>query len=337
MQIIIMRSRLSQATSLTLSTKHVIALVFAMSVLILFGAVLMMGITSRMLNSDSAVIRGLIPTSLMSNIGAPMLSKDQYLKENLNAMAIKVGEMQAQLIRLDALGERVQGLAGVKPEDFNFKEPPSRGGPEILVPPSASLAPQTSLMPLTPSGDTSLQNFQEILKNVEKDVSHRADYLNVVESKLMGFKMQAKLLPTIVPVNVGYNASSFGYRSDPFTGRSAMHEGIDFSAPTGTPIVAAAGGVVIVAEYHHEFGNMIEIDHGGDMISRYAHTSKIGVKVGDIVRRGQYIANIGTTGRSTGSHLHFEVRIKGVPQNPHKFLNAGIERVSSASFSNLLR
>lgn len=323
MQIIIMRSRLSQATSLTLSTKHLCALVFAMFLLILLGALLMMGVTSRMLNSDSAFVRGMIPEALASNIGSPVLSKDKYLKENLNAMAVKLGEMQAQLIRLDALGERVQGLAGVKPEDFNFKEPPSRGGAEVLT------SPATSSM--------SLVNFQSALDSVEKDLNYRADYLNVVESKLIGFKMQAKLLPTIVPVNVGYNASSFGYRLDPFTGRSSMHEGIDFSAPTGTPIVAAAGGVVIAAEYHPEFGNMLEIDHGGDMISRYAHSSKLLVKVGDIVRRGQHIANIGSTGRSTGSHLHFEVRIKGVPQNPHKFLNAGLERITSPAFSSLLR
>lgn len=323
MQIIIMHSRLVQAKSVTLSSKHVYAFIFAIFLFILLGAVLMMGITSRIVNSDSKFVRGLIPEALISNLGSPMMSQDRYLKENLNAMAVKLGEMQAQIIRLDALGERVQGLAGVKPEDFNFKEPPSRGGMEV---------------PLTNSGgQLNLVSFQSMMDNVGKDLNYRSDYLNVVESKLMGYKMQAKLLPTIAPVNVGYNASSFGYRLDPFSGRSAMHEGLDFSAPTGTPIVAAAGGVVIAAEYHPEFGNMVEIDHGADMMTRYAHSSKILVKVGDIVRRGQHIANIGSTGRSTGSHLHFEVRIKGVPQNPQKFLNAGLERITSPSFSSLLR
>jgi murein DD-endopeptidase MepM/ murein hydrolase activator NlpD len=323
MQIIIMHSRLVQAKSVTLSSKHVYAFIFAIFLFILLGAVLMMGITSRIVNSDSKFVRGLIPEALMSNLGSPMMSQDRYLKENLNAMAVKLGEMQAQIIRLDALGERVQGLAGVKPEDFNFKEPPSRGGMEV---PISNLGNQLSLV-----------SFQSMMDNVGKDLNYRSDYLNVVESKLMGYKMQAKLLPTIAPVNVGYNASSFGYRLDPFTGRSAMHEGLDFSAASGTPIVAAAGGVVIAAEYHPEFGNMVEIDHGADMMTRYAHASKLLVKVGDIVRRGQHIANIGSTGRSTGSHLHFEVRIKGVPQNPQKFLNAGLERISSPSFSNLLR
>ena len=168
-----------------------------------------------------------------------------------------------------------------------------------------------------------MTEFQAALDAISKDVEQRSDYLNVVETKLMGFKVQSKLLPTIQPVNVSYNASGFGWRLDPFSGHSAFHEGIDFSGPTGTPIVASAGGVVISAEYHPQFGNMLEIDHGGEIVTRYAHSSKIYVKLGDIVKRGQHIADIGSTGRSTGAHLHFEVRVKDIPQNPHKFLSAG--------------
>jgi len=224
---------------------------------------------------------------------------------------------------LDALGERVQGLAGVKPEEFNFKEAPGRGGAEVLTD--------------VPKSDLNLQDFQASLDALSKDLNYRSDYLNVVESKLMSFKLQAKLLPTIVPVNVGYNASTFGRRLDPFSGRVAFHEGLDFSAPSGTPIVAAAGGVVVSAEYHPEFGNLLEIDHGGDMMTRYAHASKLLAKVGDIVKRGQHIANIGSTGRSTGAHLHFEVRIKGVAQNPHKFLNAGTDGANAARLANIGR
>ncbi|HXA46618.1 MAG TPA: M23 family metallopeptidase, partial [Burkholderiaceae bacterium] len=153
-----------------------------------------------------------------------------------------------------------------------------------------------------------------------------SDYMNVVETTLMNFKVKSKLLPTIHPVNVSYNASGFGWRIDPFTGRSAFHEGIDFPSPIGTPIVAAAGGVVIASEYHHEYGNMLEIDHGNDIVTRYAHTSRILVKVGDIVRRGQHVADIGSTGRSTGAHLHFEVLVRGMQQDPHKFLSAGAEQ-----------
>nr|WP_315486082.1 M23 family metallopeptidase [uncultured Undibacterium sp.] len=323
MQVIIMHSRLTQAKSLTLTSKHLAIFVSLFVLFAFFISVLVINLTARYSTSDSMLVKAILPAALQNDGVVGITSNDKYLKENLAAMAVKVGEMQAQLIRLDALGERVQGLAGVKPEEFNFKEPPGRGGAEVSVAPSKA--------------DSNLVDFQTSLDMLAKDVNYRSDYFNVVESKLMSFKLQAKLLPTIVPVNVGYNASTFGRRLDPFSGRTAFHEGLDFSAPTGTPIVAAAGGVVIAAEYHPEFGNMLEIDHGGDMITRYAHASKLFAKVGDIVKRGQHIANIGSTGRSTGAHLHFEVRIKGIPQNPHKFLNAGNEGADISKIASLVR
>jgi len=236
--------------------------------------------------------------------------KEKYLKENLAVMAVKLGEMQAQLMRLDALGERVQGLAGVRPEAFNFKEKPGRGGME-----TSDIG--------GPGRDFSISELQKMLDALALDVGHRSDYMNAVESTLMSDKIKSRLLPTNPPVNVAYNSSSFGWRIDPFTGQNAFHEGLDFPAPTGTPIVAAAAGVVIAAEYHYQFGNMLEIDHGNDLITRYAHASQLYVKVGDIVKRGQHVADIGTTGRSTGPHLHFEVRIRGVAQDPRKFLALG--------------
>jgi lysostaphin len=230
---------------------------------------------------------------------------EEFLRQNLNAMAVKLGEMQAQLMRLDALGERVSGLAGIKPQDFRQGEVPGRGG---AVP--------------THGRDLSLNEFARELDKLSKGVESRADYLNVAESELFNAKLKAKRLPTALPVNADYNASGFGNRIDPITGQAAMHEGIDFIAPPGSPIAAAAGGVVIAAEWHHAFGNMIEIDHGGDIVTRYAHTSTMLVKAGDIIRRGQKIAEVGSTGRSTGPHLHFEVRFRGVAQNPAKFLQA---------------
>jgi murein DD-endopeptidase MepM/ murein hydrolase activator NlpD len=137
-------------------------------------------------------------------------------------------------------------------------------------------------------------------------------------------------MPTIPPVDVRWNASSFGWRLDPFTGQNAMHEGIDFLSETGTPIHAAAGGLVVAAEYHHQYGWMLDIDHGNDFTTRYAHTSKLLVKAGDVVRRGQTVAEVGSTGRSTGAHLHFEVRYKGVAQNPNRFLQAAAGNVITA-------
>jgi murein DD-endopeptidase MepM/ murein hydrolase activator NlpD len=114
--------------------------------------------------------------------------------------------------------------------------------------------------------------------------------------------------------------SGFGFRTDPITGRGALHMGLDFPADTGTPIMAAAGGVVINAETHAAYGQTVDIDHGNGLVTRYAHASKLLVKRGDLVKRGQTVANVGNTGRSTGPHLHFEVLVDGVPQNPARFL-----------------
>jgi murein DD-endopeptidase MepM/ murein hydrolase activator NlpD len=137
------------------------------------------------------------------------------------------------------------------------------------------------------------------------------------------------MVPTEKPVVGVQVGSPFGFRIDPITGRSALHTGLDFPSDPGTPILSAAGGVVVVQEYHAAYGNMVEVDHGNDLITRYAHASRVLVKKGDIVKRGQKIAEVGSTGRSTGPHLHFEVWVSGVPQDPQRFLAAG-ENVAAA-------
>ena len=143
-----------------------------------------------------------------------------------------------------------------------------------------------------------------------------------MESRLFDQKIKRMMVPTQLPVS-GNLGSTFGWRIDPFTGRSALHTGLDFPAMPGTSIHAAAGGVVVAQEFHAEYGNMIEIDHGNDLITRYAHASRVFVRKGDLIKRGQKLAEVGTTGRSTGPHLHFEVLVQGVPQDPQKFLQAG--------------
>lgn len=323
MQIILLRTRSTAARSVTLTHRHLLlaALLFVATV-ILCAAALTYFTYRHASDLNLPLLQDLSSSSSTDGAG----KKDKFVKENLAAMATKLGEMEARMMRLDALGERVQGLAGVKPEEFQFKnatphvnqEPPSAATPQASPPPPH---PDSKAQP-----DVSMLNFQKNLDTVALDIERRSDYMNVVETTLMNFKVRSKLLPTVQPVNVSYNESGFGWRTDPFTGRSAFHAGIDFPSPIGTPIVAAAGGVVVAAEYHHDYGNMLEIDHGNDIVTRYAHTSKILVKVGDIVRRGDRVAEIGTTGRSTGAHLHFEVLVKGVQQDPHKFLSAGAEQ-----------
>ncbi|MEC4719197.1 M23 family metallopeptidase [Noviherbaspirillum sp. CPCC 100848] len=315
MQIILLHPRFN-AKSVTLTHWHLLFAALAFIIAVIASASLLYYFTFR---HATELDIPLVKEALASATQDDTDKKDRYVRENLTAMAMKLGEMQAQLMRLDALGERVQGLAGVKPQEFNFKELPGRGG-------------------AAPSGikekPLSMNEFQQLLETTAKDVEHRADYMNVVETTLMSQKIRSKLLPTTQPVNVSYNASGFGWRLDPFNGRSAFHEGIDFAAAPGTPIVAAAGGVVIAAEYHHQFGNMLEIDHGNDMVTRYAHASRLHAKLGDIVKRGQHVADIGSTGRSTGAHLHFEVLVKGVQQDPHKFLAAGADQAKLAALAS---
>lgn len=228
--------------------------------------------------------------------------RDRFVRENLDVMAKRLGEMQAKMMQLESLGERVSGLAGINPNDIKLK--PGQGG--ALV----------SGRPLT------MEELNTTLADLDRLTDRRADLMAVMESRLFDQKVRTMMVPTQQPV-VGNLGSSFGWRIDPFTGRTALHTGLDFQATVGTPILAAAGGVVVAQELHPEYGNMIEVDHGKDLITRYAHTSRVYVKKGDLIKRGQRIADVGNTGRSTGPHLHFEVLVRGVPQDPQKFLMAG--------------
>ena len=153
-------------------------------------------------------------------------------------------------------------------------------------------------------------------------MDERSDQLGVLEALLVADSANRKFLPTLAPIVDGWFSSNFGYRIDPFTGLQSFHEGIDFPTNIGTPIVAAASGKVVYAGWHPQYGKMVDIDHGNGLVSRYAHASQVFVNEGDLVVRGQRVAAVGSTGRSTGPHLHFEVRLNGVPQNPARFLQS---------------
>jgi murein DD-endopeptidase MepM/ murein hydrolase activator NlpD len=233
-----------------------------------------------------------------------LAQQERVMRENLDAIALRVGEMQAKLVKLEALGERVTGMAGVKTDDL--KALPARvkggqGGP--FVPLTRPTAAQLS----------------EAIDRLDERADIGGDLFTLVESRLFEARLQALLVPSSHPVD-GPVGSGFGFRIDPITGRAALHTGLDFPADVGTSIHAAAGGMVVVSEVHPAYGNMIEIDHGNSLITRYAHASKLLVKVGMMVKRGQKIAEVGTSGRSTGPHLHFEVLVAGVQQNPARFL-----------------
>jgi murein DD-endopeptidase MepM/ murein hydrolase activator NlpD len=229
--------------------------------------------------------------------------RDKFVRENLDAMAQKVGDMQARMVKLEAMGDRVSGMAGLKPDDLSglTHGKGGSGGPYI------------------PMNQPSFEELNGALKLLDDAAGEQSDVLTLTESRLLESRLKTLMIPSSRPIDVAVG-SGFGFRADPFTGRGALHTGLDFPSPVGTEIHAAAGGVVRTAEMHPEYGLMLEIDHGNGLMTRYGHTSKILVKVGDLVKRGQVVADVGSTGRSTGPHLHFEVLVDGIPQDPQRFL-----------------
>lgn len=298
MQIIVVDKRLARALTLSITRRHALAasITLALSVLLLSGAFSFLTVRA------ASVFRIPILSDFVSFVSRDeMERKDQFVRDNVSALARKLGEVQAQLLRLDAVGERVGKAAGIRPEEFRFAQLPGRGG-------------------ALDSDPMTLRELDVALKQLSVSVEQRADYMSVIEAELRAQQVRQALLPHSKPLSDGFVGSGFGWRSDPFSGEMSHHSGIDFAAPTGTPIHAAAGGVVVVAEYHAVWGNIVEVDHGNSLLSRYAHASRLNVAPGDIVKRGQKLAEVGSTGRSTGSHLHFEVHHQGVAQNPAKFL-----------------
>ena len=301
MNIILVSGRLAKARTITLGLPQLTLLGLGMAMALVALAAGLHYVTLRFaaeLNLPH------LQTLLLSAQQQEREKTQSYLRENLNAMAVKLGQMQAQLVRLDTVGERLAKLAGFKPQDLMFGELPGRGGAVSTL----------------PSQDLSLGDFTRQLDILTRQVDDRGDKLGILESLFTLDSAKKKLVPTMLPVEGGWYSSNYGWRIDPFTGQRAFHEGIDVMAEVGTTIRAAAGGVVVYSDFHPQYGNMVEVDHGNDLITRYAHASKRLVRVGDVVLRGARIAEVGKTGRATGTHLHFEVRQRGGPVNPVQFL-----------------
>lgn len=244
--------------------------------------------------------------------------------EAAQALAVKVGELQASLSRLDVLGRRVAEVAGLPTDRISFVQ----DMPEAMVVLDEILAPTDAEAGRAPASDLERQ-----INEVQASLSRQSDYFLVLDMHLTGQIASVGHLPTTMPVgSYPYLSSSFGWRRHPFNGQISMHEGLDFSAPTGTPIRAAAGGVIRTVASHPGYGNMVEIDHGEGLLTRYAHAQTILVSEGALVTRGQMIAKVGSTGLSTGPHLHFEVRKNDKAMDPRLFLTGQplIEAVARA-------
>ncbi len=320
MNIILVSNNMAKAK--TLSILQVSMIVFALVMLpVLF---MLMFIVPQEPSAQKGV-KSLIPHHLRFSFNNP--------QKHLDAYAVQLGEMQARMMRLDAQSERLAKLAGDKKSVRSDKAEPSVS-PKPNYSPTSSLNPVLANPivnasiganqggPLVQSAPLSEAELQTKIADLMAQIELKTEYLSDIEAKLLQQSVLKNALPNSSPVDAAFNSSSFGWRLDPFNGSKAFHEGLDFTAATGTAIYAAAGGIVSTAEQTPDYGKIVKIDHGSGLETRYAHASKLLVSVGQRVAKGQIIAEVGSTGRSTGPHLHYEIRLNGNPLDPRKYLSA---------------
>lgn len=224
---------------------------------------------------------------------------------NLEASAVRLAQLQARIVRLDALGERLINVAQLDEGEFDFSTLPAMGGPEVPG----------------DEGVYSPPDYIRMLQQLAEDIENREQQLSVLETLLVDRKIQSDVFIAGRPVHKGWMSSRFGMRSDPITGRRAWHNGVDFAGKEGTEVVTVAAGVVVYAGTRSGYGEMVEVNHGGGFSTRYGHHKEILVKVGDVVKKGQVIALMGSSGRATGPHVHFEVFKNGRVVDPSAYIH----------------
>jgi murein DD-endopeptidase MepM/ murein hydrolase activator NlpD len=304
LNIILVSSATARARTITIDWRHCTVSAAMLAVLFVVFTLLFNFATLRW---AAAVQHPWLQTIVLADQREEARRTQEKVQGHLNAMAVRLGELQAQMMRLDGLGERLAKIAGLKPQELPSFQPgqiPGTGGPVSSL----------------PAHYLSVQEFTALVDKLARDVETRSDELGVLEALLVQTSTNRKFLPSQKPIIDGWHSSNFGYRIDPISGQGSYHEGLDFPAASGTPIVAAASGKVVYTGWHPQYGKILEIDHGNGLVSRYAHASQFAASEGDLVVRGQRVASVGSTGRSTGPHLHFEVRLNGIPQNPARFL-----------------
>jgi len=307
MQILITHGTMARTRALRFNRVQLLAGLFALTaVLMLASGAIYHFIFLKAAREGWPVVSAIVRLVVRDEIA----QRERFMRENLDAMARKLGEMQAKLVKLEAIGDRVSGLAGVKADEVK---------PVLRTTAAAAGGQGGPYVPVSTLERPSLEQLSAAVAATDELADQHTDRFTLIESRLFEHRLLKLMVPNTAPV-VAPVGSGFGFRTDPFSGRTALHTGLDFPADIGTPITAAAGGVVRAAEHHPQYGQMLEIDHGNGLVTRYAHGSKLLVRAGDLVKRGQAVAQVGNTGRSTGPHLHFEVLVDGVPQNPARFL-----------------
>lgn len=228
----------------------------------------------------------------------------QEARDNLEASALRLAQLQARIVRLDALGERLTRISKLDEGEFDFSASPAIGGPESDV-----------------EFDVTPENYLQQLNQLTEDLANREQQLDVLETLLVDRKVQRDVFIAGRPVVKGWMSSRFGERIDPFTGKQAWHNGVDFGGKDGAPVISVAAGVVVYSGVRSGYGKMVEINHGGGFSTRYGHHKELKVKVGDIVKKGQLVGLMGSSGRSTGPHVHFEVFKNGRVVDPSSYIH----------------
>ncbi len=229
----------------------------------------------------------------------------QRAEEQLAALTLRMAELQARLMRLDALGERITTIAKLDKGEFDFSQPPAVGGPESMALGEAYQAP----------------DFVQVIDQLSDQIENREQQLEILEALLAKRKIQRDVFLAGRPITKGWMSSRYGRRTDPFNGRVAWHKGVDFAGKLGSDVVSVAAGVVTWSAERHGYGQMVEINHGNGYSTRYAHNSENLVKVGDVIKKGQVVALMGSSGRSTGPHVHFEVYKHGRAVDPAAYIH----------------
>lgn len=274
--------------------------------MVVLGAVLGLGM---LIGVGASTATGMVTNSaLQAKVAQQQTELAQAQRASqaqVNALAARLGELQAQATRLNALGERLTQMGKLKDGEFDFDEPVGVGGGD------------------EPVNDMPVQSLKQDLGQLEQQFSASGQQLNVLASLMFDHQLEQNSVPSRMPIRNTYITSGFGGRADPFDGGSAFHKGVDFHANVGDPVMSVADGVVSFAGVKGGYGNVVDVDHGNGYVTRYAHNSRLVVKPGDLVRAGQEVAKAGSTGRSTGAHVHFEVWERGQVVNPRKFLGDG--------------
>jgi murein DD-endopeptidase MepM/ murein hydrolase activator NlpD len=239
-------------------------------------------------------------------------------ERRLQSLSMSFGEMEARLLRLDAMGQRLTELAGLDDGEFDFSRSPALGGP--LAEEGVELTALNQPLSQSESARLAPTTLASEMGDLEARIADREQQLDMLEALLSNRQLQNDVFLSGRPVKKGWMSSAYGSRKDPFTGQQVWHQGVDFAGKAGADVVAVAGGVVTWSGDRYGYGEMVEINHGGGYATRYAHNKENLVKVGDIVKKGQVVALMGSSGRSTGPHVHYEVYKNGRPVDPASYV-----------------